>query len=126
MLKWLVNNRLGTHLMTMRRGSRVGEDDYGNVYYRERGAKHWHAERRWVIYPEASEIEASLVPPGWNAWLHNNREKSPAEEPLPVRRWEEEHQPNLSGTARAYVPPGHETRGGHRDAATGDYEAWRP
>ncbi len=126
MLKWLTNNRLGTHLLTVRRGERVGDDEYGNVYYRERGAKNWRDERRWVIYPEASEIEASLVPPGWNAWLHHNREKSPTEEPLPAKRWEQEHVPNLSGTAHAYVPPGHESRGGHRDHATGDYEAWRP
>jgi NADH:ubiquinone oxidoreductase subunit len=26
----------------------------------------------------------------------------------------------------AYVPPGHERRGGQRQRATGDYEAWRP
>jgi len=43
-----------------------------------------------------------------------------------VQRWEKEHQPNLSGSPMAYVPPGHERRGGQRQRATGDYEAWRP
>ena len=30
------------------------------------------------------------------------------------------------GTPLAYVPPGHERRGGKRAPATGDYEAWKP
>ena len=127
MLKWLKDNALGTHLFTRRRGERVGEDEQGNVYYRERGAADRGTERRWVVYKQtSSEIEASAVPPGWNAWLHHNRELAPSEEPLTQKRWEKPHQPNLSGTPRAYVPPGHERRGGKRDPATGDYEAWRP
>jgi NADH:ubiquinone oxidoreductase subunit len=32
----------------------------------------------------------------------------------------------MTGTNRAYRPPGHVLAGGHRDAATGDYEAWTP
>jgi NADH:ubiquinone oxidoreductase subunit len=43
-----------------------------------------------------------------------------------VQRWEKEHLPNLSGSAVAYVPSGHERRGGQRHSATGDYEPWRP
>ncbi len=126
--KWLAQNRLGTHLFTRRWGDKVGEDEFGNVYYRERGRKDgdWRNERRWVVYAAQGEIEASAVAPGWNAWLHKNREKAPSEEPFKERFWEKQHVPNLSGTTQAYVPPGHETRGGKRDAATGDYEAWRP
>ena len=130
MLKWLANNRLGTHLFTRWRGESVGEDEFGNRYYRERGAAatstNFRGERRWVVYAAEGEVEASAVPPGWNAWLHHNREKSPSEEPLPTQRWEKEYQPNLTGTNDAYLPPGHERRGGQRDVAVGDYEAWRP
>lgn len=128
MLKWLSNNTLGTLLLTRWRGELVGQDELGNRYYRERGAatRDFRGERRWVVYAFEGEVEASAVPPGWNAWLHHNREKSPAEEPLPAPRWEKEHQPNLSGTPNAYLPPGHERRGGQRDVAVGDYEAWRP
>ena len=127
-LKWLTQNRLGTHLFTRRRGVRVGEDELGNVYYSYRDARSrdWRDERRWVIYAGEGEIEASTVPAGWNAWLHKNREKAPSEEPLKEKFWEQPHAPNLSGTALAYLPPGHEKRGGRRDPATGDYEAWRP
>jgi NADH:ubiquinone oxidoreductase subunit len=126
LLRWLQFNRLGTHLLTRRRGAKVGEDEHGNVYYRERGAKDGRRERRWVVFADDAEPEASRVPPGWNAWLSHNRDKPPSQEPLPTRRWEKPHQPNLSGTGGAYVPPGHERRGGRRDPATGDYEPWRP
>lgn len=126
MLKWLQHNRLGTFLMT-RKGTRVGEDEFGNVYYYRQGVKSdWRDQRRWVVYAGDGEIEASSVPAGWNAWLHKNREKSPAEEPLKVKHWEKQHEPNLTGTTQAYAPPGHDRRGGQRAPATGDYEAWSP
>ena len=35
-------------------------------------------------------------------------------------------EPNHTGTNAAYLPPGHDLRGGKRDRATGDYEAWQP
>ena len=126
MLRWLQFNNLGTHLFTKRHGELVGEDEFGNRYYRERGAKSWRQERRWVVYAGDAEPEGSTVPAGWNAWLHRNLEHAPSERPLQVKRWEKPHLPNLTGTTAAYVPPGHESRGGRRAPATGDYEAWRP
>jgi NADH:ubiquinone oxidoreductase subunit len=126
-LKWLRANTLGTYLFTRRRGTFVGEDEFGNKYYRERGARDWRSERRWVVFAgDALEIDGSAVPPGWHGWLNHAREKAPSEAPLVVKPWEKEHQPNLSGSPFAYVPPGHERRGGQRQRATGDYEAWRP
>jgi NADH:ubiquinone oxidoreductase subunit len=125
--KWLRSNTLGTYLFTRRKGELVGEDEFGNRYYRERGTTaDWRDERRWVVYAGDAELEASMVPPGWHGWLNRSREKAPSQEPLVVQRWEKEHQPNLSGSPMAYVPPGHERRGGQRQRATGDYEAWRP
>lgn len=126
MLKWLRNNALGTYVWTRRRGAFVGEDENGNRYYRDKRAADWRRERRWVIYRNDLEPEASAVPPGWNAWLHHVIEKAPSEQPLPVKRWEQPHRPNLSGTPETYLPPGHDLRGGKRPRATGDYEAWRP
>ena len=125
-LRWLTDNRLGTYLFTRWRGQRVGEDELGNVYYRRPMSDDWRDERRWVIYAGKGELEASSVPAGWNAWLHKNREKAPSEQPLEERFWEKPHAANPSGTPWAYLPPGHERRGGKRDPATGDYEAWRP
>ena len=126
MLKWLRANNLGTFLFTRRHGELVGEDTAGNRYYRERGVKDWRTQRRWVVYATDVEIDGSMVPPSWHAWLGRSREKAPSEQPPVTKRWETEHQVNLSGTPQAYVPPGHEHRGGQRAKATGDYEAWRP
>jgi NADH:ubiquinone oxidoreductase subunit len=126
-LKWLRANTLGTYLFTRRKGVLVGEDEFGNKYYRERGTRPWQTERRWVVFADDSgEIDGSMVPPGWHGWLNKAREKAPSEEPLVVQRWEKEHLPNLSGSPVAYVPSGHERRGGQRHRATGDYEPWRP
>ncbi len=125
MLEWLSWNRLGTWLLLRRRGEPVGEDEFGNRYYRERGARDWRRECRWVLYAGEGEIEPSAVPPGWNAWLHHVIEKPPSERPVPARFWERPHEVNPSGGPQAWLPPGHPLRGGRRAPATGDYEPWR-
>ena len=53
-------------------------------------------------------------------------DKPPTVEPHKVKPWEAEHEPNLTGTPRAYRPEGSLWNEGKRPAATGDYEAWRP
>lgn len=126
MLNWLSWNRLGTLLLIRRKGEFVGRDQFGNSYYRERGARNWRRERRWVVYATDDEIEPSTVPPGWHAWLHHVIEKPPTELPLKQRFWEKPYVPNRSGTPEAWLPPGHPLRGGKRPPATGDYEPWRP
>jgi NADH:ubiquinone oxidoreductase subunit len=110
---------LGTTLFTWLNGDQIGTDSLGNRYYRER-----KGDRRWVMYTNG--IEASGVPPEWDAWLHGTVELPPSEAPPEIKSWELEHVPNMAGTAAAYHPPGSLERGGHRDGATGDYEAWRP
>jgi NADH:ubiquinone oxidoreductase subunit len=127
-LKALRHNSFYTMLRTWLRGELVGEDPYGNRYYRERarghGAKNWRKERRWVVF--AHGPEPTTIPPGWVGWLHKRIEKPPSEQPLPVPFWGKEPLPNLTGTERAYLPPGAIQRGAQRAPATGDYEAWRP
>lgn len=116
---WWNDCTWGTRLFTWRKGEKVGEDAQGNIYYREKSG-----DRRWVIYN--GEVEASRVPPEWHGWLHYMVALPPSEQPLPVKPWEKDHLPNLTGTAGAYFPPGSLNEGGRRKAATGDYEAWRP
>ena len=124
-LRALGANSFFTMLQTWLKGELVGEDEYGNRYYRERGATgSWRHERRWVVYARA--VEPTLVPPGWVGWLHKRIELPPSEQPLPAPKWEREPLPNLTGTDGAYLPPGALQRGGRRAPATGDYEAWRP
>ena len=64
------------------------------------------------------------MPPEWHAWLHYTTDEPLVERPR--RSWEKPHLPNLTGTPASYRPPGHDYRGGTRDRATGDYEAWTP
>ena len=117
-------SRLTTVLQTLFCGSRVGQDEFGNRYYRERRTPAGQRERRWVMY--AGEPEASKVPPEWHIWLHHTA-KNPISGESPFHKsWQTAYQPNMTGTAQAYLPPGHTLEGGQRPKATGDYEAWRP
>jgi len=113
---------LGTWLFTLIKGRRVGTDAAGNIYYRERRPRPDHRGRRWVAY--AGPAEASKVPPEWHAWLHYTTDAPLTDAPrLP---WQQPHQPNATGTAAGYRPPGHDYQGGRRARASGDYEAWTP
>jgi NADH:ubiquinone oxidoreductase subunit len=114
--RWV--SAFGTKLLSWWKGELVGSDSFGNRYYREKAGT-----RRWVLYH--GEAEASKVPPEWHVWLHRTSDDVPKPD-LPVRPWQKAHVPNLTGTASAYRPLGHVSRGGLRAPATGDYEAWRP
>lgn len=113
-------------LVTLLGGAKlVGRDGFGNRYYRAKPRPGYRRERRWVLY--AGAPEASAVPPEWHGWLHHQTETVPDANPLSFRRgWQKPHEPNRTGTVLAYRPPGHILKGGRRDAATGDYEAWTP
>jgi NADH:ubiquinone oxidoreductase subunit len=114
---------IGTRLHTLLHGQAVGRDEAGNRYYQARRmAPAGQRRRRWVLF--AGPREASVIPPEWHAWLHYT-----VDEPLSDagrKPWQKPHQPNMTGTALAYRPPGHDYKGGRRAAATGDYEAWSP
>ncbi len=115
---------LGTRVHTWLFGEFVGTDSSGNRYYRDRRSKGGKRERRWVLYN--GEAEPSRVPPEWHAWLHRIVADPPKPETLRPRPWQKPHQPNLTGTDRAYRPSGHTLKGGQRARGTGDYEPWIP
>jgi NADH:ubiquinone oxidoreductase subunit len=126
---WWNGATVGTRFYTRRFGEFVGEDEFGNKYYRYTQANEIDpnvgAERRWVIYN--GPADASRVPPGWRGWLQHNFELPPTEEPpYQIREWEMPHVPNLTGTAAAYRPRGSQLSTGERPAATGDYVPWSP
>jgi NADH:ubiquinone oxidoreductase subunit len=114
---WWNGQTLNTQLFTWRKGVRIGEDDQGNTFYETRDGK-----RRWVIFN--GEAEASRVSPDWHGWLHHTWDEPPTEAPVPRKSWEKPHQPNLTGTAEAYVPAGSLRR--TNPVARADYEAWSP
>ena len=114
---WWDGQSFGTQLWTSRKGTKVGEDTQGNVYYNNADDS-----RRWVIYN--GENEASRVNPEWHGWLHHTWDEPPTEIALPRKAWEKPHQENLTGTAAAYAPAGSIRRAAPAERA--DYEAWTP
>jgi NADH:ubiquinone oxidoreductase subunit len=124
---WWNGATIGVRFNVGRRGVLIGEDSTGNRYYEARDDSCSYdvgRKRRWVIYN--GYAEASKVPAEWHGWLHYTFDEPPTVEPLPVKAWEKEHLPNLTGTIHAYRPQGSLARGGARQAASGDYEAWVP
>lgn len=119
---WWNGNTIGTRIWTARKGVRVGEDDFGNVYYRNSDDT-----RRWAIFADLTE--ASAIPAEWHGWLHHTFELPPTEAPLRRWPWEKNHQPNLTGTDLAYRPPGSLALGSAAQSAAApkpSYSAWTP
>ena len=114
---WWNGATLNTQIYTSRKGIKVGEDDEGNVFYRNADDS-----RRWVIFN--GEAEASRVDPDWHGWLHRTWDEPPTDKPLNHKSWEKPHQENLTGSALAYTPAGSLRR--PDPAERKDYEAWSP
>lgn len=121
---WWDGATIGTTLFSARNGKRVGEDVFGNIYYQAKKAGTGPAGQRWVIYNGSND--ASRVPPEWHGWLHHSYDEIPESYLPQARIWEKEPSANMTGTAQAYRPAGALEQGGHRAAATGDYESWNP
>lgn len=116
---WWEGATLGTSLSIWRYGDQVGTDSLGNVYYRSK-----KGDRRWVVYNGSND--ASRIPPEWYSWMHHQIEGLPDESLPPPQKFQKPPKPNLTGTAEAYRPAGALERGGQRQAASGDYQAWTP
>jgi NADH:ubiquinone oxidoreductase subunit len=116
---WWHRQTLSTRIFTALRGVKVGEDEAGNVYYEGKKDK-----RRWVIYN--GPAEASAIPPGWHGWMHYRTDVPPTRADYVAHKWEQPHQPNMTGTPLAYRPQGSMLSPGDRPRVTGDYDAWSP
>jgi NADH:ubiquinone oxidoreductase subunit len=114
---WWNGTTLGTRLWTKRKGEFVGEDEFGNRYFREK-----NGPRRWVQYNGVAE--ASAIPPGWHGWMHHRVDTPP--DSYERRDWEKPHLPNLTGTSAAYRPKGSILGAHARPKSDGEYDAWTP
>jgi NADH:ubiquinone oxidoreductase subunit len=120
---WWNGQTLGTRFHTWRFGTKVGSDEFGNVYYT--GGKDSEGRtRRWVIFNGYSE--ATAIPAGWHGWMHHRTDVAPSDQDYKARDWQKPHQQNLTGTAGAYRPDGSMSNTGARPKVTGDYDAWTP
>ena len=92
---WWNSQTFGTQFWTWKHGELVGEDEFGNRYFRTRGGRidpSLGFERRWVIYNGVAE--ASTVPPSWHGWLHHTVDVPPTQDKVTPR-------PGSSAWARA-------------------------
>jgi NADH:ubiquinone oxidoreductase subunit len=125
---WWHQSTIGTGLTLWQKKARfIGEDHQGNRYYEEGGAKGSFPEggrRRWVVYHGVAE--GSRIPAEWHGWLHHTWEEPPTVAPVPVKKFEKPHLPNLSGTPLAYRPHGSISVAGEPAPEKKDYEAWSP
>ena len=93
---WWNRQTLGTRIKTFFSGKLIGEDEYGNKYYQNKKGI------RWIIYKE--EVEASKIPNEWYSWIHYTNNKIENIHELKKYNWQKTHQPNLTGTDKAYYP----------------------
>jgi NADH:ubiquinone oxidoreductase subunit len=124
---WWNGATLNTLAWSARHGELIGEDEYGNRYYRTKGGRIDPAlgfERRWVIYKGLAE--ASTIGPAWHGWIHHTVDTPPTAENVNARPWWKPHRPNLTGTPAAYRPTGSTLARNRRPKATGDYKPWTP
>ena len=124
-----VSSTWSIQLETMLFGKAVGTDTLGNRYFTAKARRGTKRERRFVLYADMTggrHYDASQVPPEWHGWLHHQTNEIPqANNPL-RHVWQLPPQANMTGTDKAYFPPGHVLGGNQRDKATGDYQAWTP
>jgi NADH:ubiquinone oxidoreductase subunit len=101
---------------------KIGRDAVGNTYFESKRPDPVYGRTRRTV-ALAHGLDSSIVPPEWHAWLHHS-----VDAPLsaPKQAWQKPHQPNLTGTAQAWRPKGHDYAGGKRRLTGGDYEAWTP
>ncbi len=124
---WWNKKTIGTMVWTRRHGERVGQDEFGNTYYRTRGGAidpNLGFQRRWVIY--SGYADSTTIPPGWYGWIHNRTDVLPMDEVYTPKPWQKPHLRNFTGSPRAYRPKGSVQSGGARPRVTGDYSAWTP
>ena len=108
---WWNHDTLGTRLKTILSGKFVGKDSFGNKYYEDKKGK------RWVIY--SGEIDASKIPVEWYSWMHFTPNKIENTIELKKFEWQKPHQPNLTGSSKAYSPKN------NKDSTKKKYKSWK-
>tara|TARA_Y100001970_G_C13523242_1_gene504014 strand:+ start:41 stop:406 length:366 start_codon:yes stop_codon:yes gene_type:complete len=108
---WWNQETLGTKLKTIFFGKLVGSDEFGNRYYESKSGK------RWVIYYDT--IDASKIPVEWYSWIHFTPNRIEKNHILDKYEWQKPHQPNLTGTDKAYYP------NKNKNAIKKKYSSWK-
>ena len=85
-------------------GKFVGEDKYGNKYYKN--DQYPVGQNRWVVHNDKTyfEYDGSQIPAEWHNWLHYVCDDTPIENPRVQYKWLAPHRENMSDTTSSYVP----------------------
>ena len=113
---------LGTYIYTWIYGNLVGSDNSNNKYYCNSKNFDDPDAKRWVIF--FKEIEPSLIPPHWHAWLHKTINTPPYKYQHKYK-WQKDHEKNMTGTKNAYYPSSHPLSKITEESKE-EYEAWKP
>ncbi len=108
---WWNRQTLGTRIDTFLFGKLVGKDYLGNKYYENKNG------RRWVIY--SSEIDATKIPQEWFSWIHYTKNKIEKIHEFKKYKWQKDHEPNKTGTSKAYNPEK------NKNANFKKYKSWK-
>jgi len=92
---WWHKETFGTFLKTLFFGKFVGEDSYGNKYYKSK------KDQRWVVYKD--NIEASKITSEWFLWIHHTINEIPNKQKKKYL-WQKNHLENQTGSSNAYMP----------------------
>jgi NADH dehydrogenase (ubiquinone) 1 alpha subcomplex subunit 12 len=85
-------------------GRLVGIDQFGNKYYEDEKEQYGHD--RWIDYANP-ECDPTQIPAEWHAWLHRVTDKKGNELQQFIPKYRRLHEPNYTGTPKAYYPPTH-------------------
>ena len=108
---WWNQETIGTKIETFFFGTLVGQDDFGNKYYKNKSGK------RWVIYKD--EVDASKIPNEWYSWMHFTNNKIENTHELKKYNWQKPHKSNQTGTKYSYHPNKND------DAVKKKYKSWK-
>ncbi|MDA9624878.1 NADH-ubiquinone oxidoreductase subunit NDUFA12 family protein [Candidatus Pelagibacter bacterium] len=92
---WWNKQTFGTFIKTLFFGKLVGQDEYGNKYYKN------NKDERWVIY--SNYAEASKITSEWFMWMHHTIDKIPTHNEK-KHLWQKSHLENQTGSKNAYKP----------------------
>ncbi len=115
--------KLLNDIMIVMFSNKVGEDEFGNMYYEQKRANSGYRKKRFVRY--LGDVESTKIPPMWHAWLHYIEKKIPRKKRKKYA-WQQPHLPNLTGTIHAFKPQGSLSELGRRKKSYADYEPWQP
>ena len=115
---------ISLYLYTFFKGNLVGKDDDGNKYYISNISHGLKKEKRWVLYK--NDNDPTKIDPIWHGWLHHVIKDVPNPKKEKNFYWQKKLSPNLTGTKKAYFPPGHILNRERKIKKIKNYESWTP